>query len=310
MEVIEFNTPLNRSLSNQVFEFEGLFRYPLGNDQFFRIDHSPNPVAFYRAMGESRTYYVISQDNVIASISYVIRSVRGHNRIEKMAYLGDLKIHPNYQGGRVLLKIAKHLQPILEKKVYSAYGIVMDGTLNTPEQYTGRLGIAKFERLREIYILRFDTRISDTALMASHVSKEPCFDTYQNLSKMPFEKISNTQLRSSISPEWFSVPKMACGMLEDTRLAKRLFLNSGEELLSTHLSYFVYDKVQEGFLVIEAALRRSVQLGFPAMFLALSKQQMDDLVPYLVTTNYTVSKAAIYGTHKACGELTINTAEI
>ncbi len=309
MQVIELSTPINGSFSQQISEFERLFTYPLGKDRHFRIDHSPNYDAFYKAMGEAHTYYAISHDKVVASISYVMRPVKLHDQVYKVAYLGDLKIHPNHQATRLLFCIAKHLQPILEKEVSCAYGIVMDGTTNTPEKYTGRLGIPKFERLKEVYVLRFDTKNCDTATDV-HISEKSCFDVYQNLSSTPFAMISNTQLRSAIAPKWVSTSKLACGMLEDTRLAKRLFLESGEELLSAHLSYFVYDDVQQGFLVIKSALKRSLQLGFPAMFLALSKQQMDDLESHLVETNYTVAKAAIYGTQKTCGEITINTAEI
>ncbi|MCF8462663.1 MAG: GNAT family N-acetyltransferase [Rickettsiaceae bacterium] len=309
MQIIELSTPIHSSLSHKVSEFERLFTYPLGQDRYFRIDHSPNYDAFYKAMGEAHTYYALYHDKIVASISYVIRTVKLHDHIDKVAYLGDLKIHPDHQATRLFFSIAKHLQPILEREVSSAYGIVMDGTINTPEQYTGRLGIPKFERLKEVYVLRFDTKNCDTST-DSHISKESCFETYQNLSSKPFASISNSHMRSAIAREWFSTSKLACGMLEDTRLAKRLFLESGEELRSAHLSYFVYDDVQQGFLVIKSALKRSFQLGFPAMFLALSKQQMDDLESHLIGTSYSMAKAAIYGTQKTYGEITINTAEI
>jgi hypothetical protein len=309
MQIIELTPPLYAAFSRHVNEFERLFTYPLGQDQKFRIDHGPQYDAFYRSMGEAHTYYALYHDKIVASIAYVIRHVKRGESVDQVAYIGDLKIHPDHQATRVFLTMAKHVQPILEQQLSCAYGIVMDGTINTPERYTGRLGIPPFKRLKELYVLRLDTKKWDGTSEAC-MSKESCFNTYQHLSSMPFALISETKIRSLMAPQWFSASTSACGMLEDTRLAKRLFLTSGEELLSTHLSYFVYDHAQQGFLVIKAALTRSFQCGFPAMFLALSTQQMNQLEPYLAKVKYTVAKAAVYGTEKACGNITVNTSEI
>lgn len=311
MEIIKLTTPIHGSLAHKIAEFEALFTYPLGKNQHFRIDHGPHYDVFYRAMGESNTYYTLHEDKIIASLSYGIRMVKKDKEIQKVAYLGDLKIHPNHQFTKAFFNMAQHLKPILEGNVSSAYGIVMEGTFNTPDQYTGRLGIPKFNHLKDIHILRFDTKNHNSSSEVNvHVSKESHFKIYENLAPTPFISMANSHLRSAMEPQWFSIGELACGFLEDTSLAKRLFFDSGEEMLSSHLSYFVYETASQGFSIIQSALSHSHQLGFPAMFLALSQHQMKELECHLMATTYTVAKAAIYGTDNICAEITINTSEI
>ena len=62
-------------------------------------------------------------------------------------------------------------------------------------------------------------------------------------------------------------------MLEDTRRANRLYLNTGNELLSAHLSYFAFDDVKAAVEILNIALDRAYQHEFPAVFVALSNQK-------------------------------------
>jgi len=308
MNIIELTAPVDITLVQKLSEFEALFDYPLGSNQRFRIDHSPDYTAFYRAMGQAKTWVIESGNIVVAAISASIRTIDFEGAIKHVVYMGDLKIHPDYQSGRVLFKMAEYLRPLLEQDATAAYSVVMDGTKITPEHYTGRLGIPNFKPVAKIHILRFETAINAKIVGQSQANRG--YELYRELNPVYTHEPALSQLRSSITPSWFIYNDLACAMAEDTRLAKKLYLISGEELLSSHLSYFAFSDAPSGFLVIQQALNWSANNGFPAMFVALSEKQMLLLTNYLQGLQHTAAAATIYATDNICDHIPINTAEI
>lgn len=308
MKLYELPSSVDSTLNQKLAEFETLFDYPLGNSQRFRIDHSPDYTAFYRAIGQARAWIIESEDRILATISTAIRTIRIQGRAKQIAYIGDLKIHPYHQSGRIFFNIARCLQPLLEKTADFAYGVVMDGTHITPEHYTGRLGTPLFKPVAKFYILRIEASNGQKAV-ANRVPAQNGYALYSHLASTVCE-LSSTELRSKVAPQWFAAEENACGMLEDTRLAKRLFLTSNEELLSGHLSYFAFKDTAAACAVINSAIDCTHNHGYPAMFVALSEAQYTALYSSLQIFRHTTAPATIYATDSICAYIPVNTSEI
>lgn len=286
MHVTELSGPPDNALARRFEAFEALFDYPLGLAQRFRISHAPDPTAFFRAIGEAKTWIVEDGEVVIAALSAAIRTLVIDGRERRVAYIGDLKIHPGHRGRRVLYRLAEQAMPWLKVHADVAYGVVMDGTAVTPDRYSGALGIPGFEPVSNLHILRFtDLRTVETG------------------------PTGEGTLRSVMPPVGLGGDG-AHGRVEDTRRAKRLILDNGEELLSAHLSDFVFRDSLAGREVIDQALNCASEHGFPAMFLALSPQDYDRLRPYLDGLSWSEARATVYATDPICARLPINSAEI
>ena len=99
----------------------------------------------------------------------------------------------------------------------------------------------------------------------------------------------------------------ACGMLEDTRRGKRLFLESGGEMVSAHLSGFAYETPEAGADLVAAAV---VRASGP-FFVALPLRQMEAMRPLLEGLEFTEAEACIYGHGLESGhDWWVDTAEI
>ncbi len=288
MRVTELSGPPDANLAERFSRFEALFDYPLGPSQRFHISHDPDPTAFFRAMGEARTWLVEDGQVVIAALSASIRKVAIGGIDWRMAYLGDLKIHPEHRGRRVLFHLAERAMPWLKACADAAYGVVMDGTAATPDRYSGALGIPSFSPVGNLHIRRF--AIDGAGPLA------PLSD-------------HQTSLRSVMAPVWLRAGE-ASGLVEDTRRAKRLLLDSNEELLSAHLSHFVFRDGEAGRSVIDQALAHARNQGFPGLFVALLPEAHDRLLPHLSGLNGSEARAAVYATDPVCARLPIHSAEI
>ena len=114
-----------------------------------------------------------------------------------------------------------------------------------------------------------------------------------------------------MKPVWLMNPDgSACGMLEDTRRAKRLISDDGCEMLSAHFSYFAYRDVAAGSRLIGAAIDQALHLGFPAMFVSVAETDATELGAALSQFAVHPAPATVYGTGLEPGFWNINTAEI
>lgn len=96
-------------------------------------------------------------------------------------------------------------------------------------------------------------------------------------------------------------------MLEDTRRGKRLWLESGGELVSAHLSGFAYATPEAGAELLAAAVLRA---GGP-FFVALPFREWETVRPLLDRLNFTEAEAAVYGHDLETGyDWWVDTAEI
>ena len=285
-------------------EFEQSFLYPLGSQQRFRISHGREYLPFFRAMGEVTLLVAEHKGEVLGTLVLVRRIVRvrtAEGTQEQPAYyLCDLKLRAEWRRTPLLTRlIAAARKQIETSGCHRCYCVVMDGTGRLPTDYTGRMGIPPFERLGEIMVMRLSSR--ETLPVDHHVRGVPVSDVEDLCAQIRGAGVTAacglSSERSLMTPLGFidSVGQ-ACGKLEDTRRGKRLHLESGEELLSAHLSNWAWTDARAAVRVLRQALAASLQHDFPALFAAMPRQWYPQLAPLLHLLQIQEAPATIFGT--------------
>ncbi|OQW52136.1 MAG: hypothetical protein A4S09_08995 [Proteobacteria bacterium SG_bin7] len=95
---------------NDIEAIERSSIYPLGND-FFKIDHGKNYFSFFERLGEVYYYGWIENGKIVAVMAGVLRNLPLDGKNKKSWYFCDLKIHPEYRGFHIPVKIGKSLFP-------------------------------------------------------------------------------------------------------------------------------------------------------------------------------------------------------
>jgi len=115
-----------------------------------------------------------------------------------------------------------------------------------------------------------------------------------------------------MTPQWLVDPEgLACGLLEDTRRAKRLIADDGSEMLSAHLSFFAFRTPDAGAALLQVARQQTARAGLPAVFVAVAEPDAKALAGALGPVDKVVAPATIYGAELAPGPAwNINTSEI
>lgn len=299
--------------------FEEQFHYPLGSGRTFTIRHGDDYPRFFRAMGEACCLVAEQDDRVVGVLSVAVRPIQHPDRsVTNTAYFADLKIAPSAARGQVLLRLFAAAQHWAAARATSAYGVVMDGTASTPSAYTGRCGFPEFAPLAQIAVLR----LSDPAQSAANDGDDIAGDLatpdmaqghYRELIQGKIVPMGgDVAIRSESKAEWLSLADgSACGRLEDTRRAKRLFDSSGQEMASAHLACFACKNVEAGVKLLKIALARANDLGFPAMFVSVGRGDADKFVDRLRGIDVVVAPATIFGIGlPSRAEWNINTSEI
>jgi len=313
MKVHQVSGPPAPALARALVEFETPFAYPLGPGKFFRISHGEDYTLFFRAQGNGSCFIAEHQGCVAGTLGTAIRPLWMPDGTERVAaYFGDLKIAADARGGTVLVRLARAAEAWLRPQVEAGFGVVMGGTTLTPEAYTGRAGIPGFQDLGRLVIFRISGG-EDREAEAGHylTNREAGLACYRRLSLGRYACPSGAaEKRSQITPFWMNPDGSACGMLEDTRKAKRLIAGDGAELLSAHLSCFAYSAVSAGAELIAVALQKAVRLGLPALFVSAAEPDARELRQSLPKFEVLAASAIVYGTGLKTGAWNINSSEI
>lgn len=293
-------------LAAELEKFERAFTYPLGADRRFFISHGADYSRFYRAIdGQSGAVIVVRhrEGRVLGTLGLARRPLRfPDGQIRHVAYLGDLKIAPGLERGRVLMHLATIAQEywaaLQDAKI--GYGIVMDGTTSLPPQYTGRLGLPPFRKLEQLAILRLPIE-TGVGIDPAYGCDTPIADKrFACLSTGAFAALGGEPAeRSEFSPVPLASPDdTACGLLEDTMRAKRLFALDGREIRSAHLAQFAYRDPEAGVRLLRQAVARcAASHGAPALFVALPRRDLPDFQARLAgVPGVVVAGATVYGT--------------
>ncbi len=213
-------------------------------------------------------------------------------------YLCDLKVRSEWQRTPLLLRLIAAARKLIEESgVRRCYCVVMDGTGRTAHQLHGRLEIPPFEKLGEIMIIRA-TSIPEI----DHDSGSSCrFPKSINSSsrfaaqEWPLHKASAQSDPGCLHEGLIDASRSACGVLEDTRRGKQLWLQSGEELLSAHLSRWAWTHAHSGAAILKQAVSISLKHGFPAIFAALPNRCYPNLAQYLDSLPVQEAPATVFG---------------
>lgn len=315
MNVFALTADNSPDVASALSVFETAFSYPLGAHQHFRIDHGADYLRFFRAMGEAQCFVGMENSRVIGTISVTLRClIQPDGQSQTVAYIGDLKIAPDARGGWALIKLARSAATWAMKHTHIAYSVVMEGTTVTPGTYTGRAGLSLFDPVAQIAVIRLPVESpAAVAPPVDIVAFESTVERFHTLSAGRYAVPAfDPSIRSEIAPLAIALPSGdACGFLEDTRRAKRLIVEDGNELQSAHLSHFAYRTAADGARLLNIARSQAARLGFPALFFAVYQPDARLLLDAIAAHDATVATATVYG----CGlpnntAWNINTSEI
>ena len=301
-------------LARALAAFEEQFRYPLGPGRTFRISHGEDYPRFFRAMGDGACFVAMHGAGVIGTLGAAIRRLTlpdGNERL--VAYLGDLKVSPSARRGRAVIELVQAMIGWVRPRVDAAFGVVMDGTAVTPERYAGRLGIPRMEQIGKAVIFQLRTVRDSAASRSIMATREDCLACHGRLREGRCAIADGDPAERSESPaQWLMLPDgSACGCLEDTLKAKRLFADDGAEMRSMHISCLAYRSTLSGVELVRAAMRSAEHRGFGALFVAIAEPEAAGFAAALGEPPLAVAPCTIFGTGLApCPLWNINTSEI
>lgn len=305
----------DRRLQKRLEAFETQFHYPLGEENWFSIDHGPHYLNFYLAMGPATCIVAEDEEGVQGTLCAAMRSLYTPlpKSFQKIGYLGDLKVAPLYQGQGLSYRLLHEMAPHFLEPNLPLMGIVMDGTPLTPIHYTGKKGVQTFYPLQKMVILQIQTSTYPVQnFLQAPITEECAFNLYNQLNPARYFLPHQISLRAQGGSQWVHLNDNACGLLENTRLAKRLYMKNHLEIKNAHLSYFAYDAPNSAVALLKQALHKAHHADFNALFLALTENKYQNLKSSLEHLPVlSIAYATIYGTEhlKSCN-FEINTAEI
>lgn len=300
-------------------KFESEFRYPLGADSWFRISHCDDYTRFFRAIGNARCFIATSGSDVVGTITSTICRVRQPGgEFHRGGYISDLKI-ANSTSGRTLLQLLRAARDWTAST--PSFCIVMDGTVRSPVNYSGRLGIPEFVELAKLLILRIPVELrpripsEQPRVEINACDRENVMQLYEQLTVDCFATDGGqATTRSLMQPiGLIASDGSACGVLEDTRRCKRLFRGDGVEMVSAHLSCFGFRSIESAAAMVQAALRRCSSLDIPALFVCVRSEDAQFILQssQLNDVKTVEATATVYGCgFEVPGKWSINTAEI
>ncbi len=322
MKIHLLQAPPAPALSEALHRFEAQFSYPLGPGQRFRISHGDDYSRFFRAIAPGRAGSFVAVDQrgeIRGTLGVAIRHLQlPGGECRTAAYLGDLKIAEGPGRGYTLMRLgAAATSWCLSQGATCAYGVVMQGTARLPSAYTGKLGLHPFRACGEIALFRLPVNQSVGSAEDPLIVSMPELDArHRTLSANAIAPLGGTpEARSVSTPEGLVAPDgSACGILEDTRRAKRLLLEDGAEMMVAHLSKFAYGDPPTGAKLLRQALRRCSQRQLaPALFAAVPAADRDAFRDLLgESTGIVEASATVYATEleTAGAPWNISTSEI
>lgn len=298
------------ALNEKMCEFEGSFRYPLGNSGTFSISHGDDYGRFFRAMGKSKIYLAYYEGQIVGSLAIVQRPLclNGHN--VSSLYIGDLKI--KRKSGRVLYCLIKEAHDDnIKLRDVPQFGVMMKGTEKRPSDYTGRMGLPKFKNMGEVAIIRAPVLNTDSKIKYDQIGISGALSLSEELRDTQYSfPIGRPGIRSLNSPKGFCLQdKSSVCILEDTLTAKRLFDDKGDEIVSGHLSSFQYGSVREGVRLVKAVMSEAASNNYPALFFSVPYEDKDDFINLLEGSS--CAPAFVYGRNmERADRWQLNTSEI
>jgi len=301
MKIHRFSSDLPMWILEKLRVFETAFDYPLGKDVRFFISHGSDYLAFFRAMGHATLWLAEKDEEVLGTLVGVKRQLKyqpsGESAPERVDahYLCDLKIAPHARGGPVLARLLTAAKTDIEGHGSApCYAVVMTGTGRSPVDYTGRLHIPLFQSLAQIMVIR--VAVPHPLTILKPVTQSAM--TGEEQSQPPIMRVptGTSSMRSMMQPIQVKTKDgRAKGWVEDTRRGKRLWLSTGDEMLSAHLSDFHFTNADSGAELVRTALHAAIAQGFPSLFFSVPHKCWHPLAPLLKGLEITLAQASVFG---------------
>lgn len=114
---------------------------PMGGRIALRIDREPDFFALLRARGDAVVYVATQDQEVIGCLSAAIHTAYVRGTPERIAHVGDMKVHPDFRGRQVTLRLIGALQVHLQSEgVDVCFSLVADGNKPVMTIAEGRHG--------------------------------------------------------------------------------------------------------------------------------------------------------------------------
>lgn len=315
MNVHIFHAPPPAVIGAALEEFEAQFRYPLGGEQSFSISHGRDYLTFFTAIGEPTLVVAAHRGRILGTISAALRTLRFPDGTErKVAYIGDLKIAPSARGGVVLARIMEAMHATLAGPANGmAYGVVMDGTGRIPPNYTGRIGVPTFSEVGRLCILKATTAgFAKRERGIDEIAPDEWARIHERIAPRGYlPRGGNPALRSAMSPVFLaSASGNAVGRIEDTRLAKHLFISPDNEIRAAHLTGFAFATAADGAELFQRAATICAEQEIPTLFAAVPESSAAAMQTAMGNAEVLFVTATVFGCGLAGGDWWVDTAEI
>lgn len=295
--------------------FEREFTYPLAEGRRFRISHGDDYPRFFRSFGRAACFIDDRGDGIGGVICAAVRrATLPDGSTRRVLYVGDVKVRREIRSGPTLLSLGTAAREWAVPQVDAALGVVMGGTKPTPDRYTGRFGIPRFDELGRVAIFRIPTAAAaGRAHGATVVDAATGAAAFADLSASSFSfDQGDPSLRSEHPPCWLVDPRGgACGRLEDTRRAKRLFEDDGREMASAHLACLAFRDPAAAIELVRAACRLAHDRSVAALFLSVPAEHAGTIHAEFESLGTVMNSASVYGVGlPSGGPWLISTSEI
>src|SRR5579859_3473252 len=126
---------------------------PMSGRIALRIDREPDFFALLCARGEPVVYVATHDGEVIGCLSAAIHRSYVRGTLERIAHVGDMKVHPNFRGLRVTLRLIAALQRRLQAEgVDICFSLVADGNKPVMTIAEGRHGTPAEVQLGRFFV--------------------------------------------------------------------------------------------------------------------------------------------------------------
>ena len=126
---------------------------PMGGRIALRIDRDPDFFALLRARGEAVIYVAKHDEEVIGCLSAAIHMSYVRGTLEKIAHVGDMKVHPAFRGRQVTLRLIAALHARLQAEgVDVCFSLVADGNKPVMRISEGRHGTPAQVQLGRFFV--------------------------------------------------------------------------------------------------------------------------------------------------------------
>lgn len=250
-------------IQNKIKNFESQFKYSLPRFQKYWISHSPDYTSFYRSFGVQAYNFALEHNyQIIGSFSLAIRS--------NASYISNIRLHHRYKNGFVLYYLLAPVWKLL--KGYQYYTVLVNNKQESFKKF--------FPYEDKRYLLMLETKNDTINIQSEIIDPMKADGIYKSLTNQNITQAS-LGLRSMIEPVWLNNKAQAICRIEDTRRAKILYDENGQEIILAYLTHFAYKNAIQGFNLLCHAMSFAAQKGYKFLCFSLTETEVRELEPFL-----------------------------